>query len=154
MLRLRGLGCNSLSTCLCVVRLAHGSRGQGLRARLRLVLASVLCTALTPARAVCRGPSTQAIPPGTIGGIGHDDIKRKTRHDRGNAGARPRTIGISPTPLWNTHADGGELHLHSVRKSVSCVHGRLLALLRIKQWRLLSCAAWRDVSTHSYRKLF
>ncbi len=52
--------------CLCVVRLSHRSWCQGLRARLRLVLASVCHTALTPARAVCWRPSTQAIPPGTI----------------------------------------------------------------------------------------
>ncbi len=52
--------------CQCVVRLSHRSRRQGLRARLRLVLASVCHTALTPARAVCWRPSTQAIPPGTI----------------------------------------------------------------------------------------
>ncbi len=51
--------------CQCVVRLSHRSRRQGLRARLRLVLASVCHTALTPARSVCWRPSTQAIPPGT-----------------------------------------------------------------------------------------
>ncbi len=51
--------------CLCVVRLPHRSRRQGLRPRLRLVLASVCHTALTAARAVCWRPSTQAIPPGT-----------------------------------------------------------------------------------------
>ena len=50
--------------CLCVVRLAHRSRRQGLRARLRHVLASVCHTALTPALSVCWRPSTQAIPPG------------------------------------------------------------------------------------------
>ena len=38
--------------CQCVVRLSHRSRRQGLRARLRLVLASVCHTALTAARAV------------------------------------------------------------------------------------------------------
>ena len=51
--------------CLCVVRLPHRSRRQGLRARLRLVLASVHRTALTPALSVCWRPSTQAIPPVT-----------------------------------------------------------------------------------------
>ncbi len=50
--------------CLCVVRLPHRSRRQGLRSRLRLVLASVCHTALTPALSVCWRPSTQAIPPG------------------------------------------------------------------------------------------
>ena len=60
--RQEGRGC----ACLCVVRLSHRSRGQGLRACRRHVLASVCHTALTAARAVWRRPSTQAIPPGTI----------------------------------------------------------------------------------------
>ena len=52
--------------CLCVARLSHRAHRQGLRAWLRLVLASVCHTALTAALSVWRRPSTQAISLVTI----------------------------------------------------------------------------------------